>query len=582
MMLRADSDSGNVWSYIMTESGMMNGAFRYSVRVRIAEMPIFTYYFAFIYGGRSYYYAKRGIMRNVPIRTDRFTLIPSLEAPAWVSSSTCYQIFPDRFCNGDPDCGAKEGEYEFDGGRVTVHDFSEKPQPFPISRCLDFYNGDLKGIEKKIDYLKALGINVLYINPINTALTVHRYDSIDFFHVDPKLGGDEALISLIEKLHEHGIRIIVDISINHTGTASPWFKKAIEDENADERDFYIFEDGNPSYWQGVKTLSELNYTSDRLRDLIYRNKDSAMQRFLRPPFNQDGWRLDVAAETGRRPAQQTKEIWREVRQSLKSVKKDLYLVGEDWDDSSEYLQGDMWDGCMNYYGSGRILRSWIGERDRFLSAGWGHDPESEAPWSGIETALAIADGVRTVPDQMAFFQMNLIDSHDTPRLHLNARVMDRDIYYGGLMALFLLPGMPSIYYGDEILLDGEMGSVEGARYPMSWNEDMWDKETLSMYRTLSSIRKLSFLPFSAFMTEGFDNDAFIIKRIGNGEAIVAVINKCERTRTISVDSFALPKGSASVIAGRGVCMLTSYTLDITLDGKKSVIVHLKNAPLANS
>ena len=581
VMLRADGDSGMVWGYEMHEAGMLNGAYRYSCTapVTTSDEP-FHYFFAFIHHGRSWYYSHRGITRNTPRMKDRFMLIPSLEAPAWVAAATCYQIFPDRFCNADPSVGAKEGEYEFDGGRVTTPAFTDAPKPFSSSRCLDFYNGDLKGIESKIGYLKSLGVDTLYLNPVNASRTVHRYDAVDFFHVDEKLGGDEALVSLIDKLHENGMRIIVDISINHTGTECPWFRKALVDENSEERGFYVFENGEPRYWQGVKTLPQLNYRSQRLRDLVYRDRESAMQRFLRPPFMQDGWRLDVAPELGRTAADHlTQEVWREVRKSLKSVRHDLYLVGEDWDDSEAYMHGDMWDATMNYYGAGRPVRSWMGERDRFLTPGWGHDPRSESPWSGFEMAEALSDGVSAVPDQAAFFQMNLIDSHDTPRLHNNSAVMDKDIYFGGIMTLFMLPGMPSIYYGDEIGLAGEMGSVEGARYPMCWDEEKWDMDIKRMYESLAAARKLGFLPYSSFSVEALDAEAFVIKRIGNGEALLALVNRCPRERSVSVDRFALPSGSISVLAGEAETDVTGQSIDVRLGARKSVLLHLKNAQI---
>ncbi len=572
-ILRADSDGGNAVDVPMSESGRFNGAFLYSASVHVPSSGPFRYYFAFIYKGRSWYFSKRGLTRPVPCQKDRFMLIPSLKAPSWVASSTCYQIFPDRFAKGDPSVGVSNGAYGFDGGVVSVHPFTDKPEPYEKARCLDFYNGDLKGIEDRIGYLEDLGVDTLYLNPINEARTVHRYDAVDFFHVDRHLGGDDALISLIRKLHGRGMRIIVDISINHTGIDCPWLGKALSGKEP-ERSFYVFEDGKPRHWQGVRTLCQLDYRSSALRSLIYRDPDSVLQRFVRPPFFQDGWRLDVATEVGRSGSSQLNaEVWREVRFHLKAISPDIYLVGEDWDDSSPYLEGDMWDGAMNYFGSGRPIRSWMGERDRFLTAGWGHDPKREEPWTGQEMAEALSNGVSGLPDQNAFFQMNLIDSHDTPRLHTNKAVMDKDIYHGVLMALFMLPGMPSIYYGDEIALEGEMGSVEGARYPMCWDESRWDKEILAMYRGLAKARKLPFLPFSAFCVEALDSEAFCIKRIGRGEAMAAIVNRGCGSRTLSVDGFLLPKGQIRVIAGEGRASFSGPDIKVSIGDRKSVLLY---------
>lgn len=572
VLIRADSDSGLLSTYQMRRKGEFNGYPLYSAEVPIASSDIFRFFFIFFDEGKSWYYSKEGITRYVPNNKSRFSLIPSLDAPEWVGRSTCYQIFPDRFCRGNESLGAREGEYEFDGGRVTTPSFDSVPKPFQEARCLDFYNGDIPGIIKKLPYLKELGITAIYLNPINDSRTVHRYDAVDFFHVDPKLGGDKAYEDLIEKAHELGIRIILDISINHTGTEAIWFKKALEDKNSEERGFYYFDGDEARCWQGVRTLPQLNYNSSVLRDKLYRKEGSAMQKYILPPFSQDGWRLDVAPELGRSGMDQfTMEVWREVRKSLKAIKKNLYLVGEDWDDSSQYMQGDAWDATMNYYGSSRPLRSWMGERDRFLTGGWGHDPEREASWSGFEVAAALNEALSSVPDQMAFFQMNLLDSHDTPRLHNNKAVFNKDIYIGCVIAYFSLPGMPSVYYGDENLLDGEMGSVEASRYPMCWDEKRWDMDVHEVYRRMSELRKLPFFPYSSFRVEALDNDAFCIERIGEGEAAVAVINKCPRRRNLSLDLFAMPGSYLSIWYGNADAEISGGRLEIGIEGFSSAV-----------
>ena len=577
VFLRTDSDNGTGSSMKMELKGTYNGAHRFEAKAPITSSDdIFHYYFAFIYQGKSWYYGRKGIIRHVPSIKDRFSIIPSLDAPSWVEGSVCYQIFPDRFYNGDPSVGARAGEYEFDGGIVTTPSFDSIPKSFPEARCLDFYNGDLKGIEMKIPYLKSLGVDTIYLNPINDSRTVHRYDAVDFFHVDPKLGGDEAFEHLMKAVHDNGIRIIVDISINHTGIEAEWFRKALSDPDSEEREFYIFrEDGSVKYWQGVKTLPQLNYLSEELRNRIYRNADSAMQKYLKAPFMQDGWRLDVAPEVGRNGSVQlTKEVWREVRKALKGVKKDLYLVGEDWDDSSEYMEGDMWDATMNYYGVSRPLRSWMGERDRFLTSGWGHDPEHEESWTGAEMADALKNGIFSVPDQSAYFQMNLIDSHDTPRLHNDMQVMDRELYKGAVMCMYLLPGMPSVYYGDEVQIAGRMGSVEGARYPMDWSRRSWDEDMLAFYSKLGKVRKLPFLAYSAFDAEAIDSEAFAIRRIGKDEALVAIINRCPRRRTVSADMFMLPSGCVRTLFASSPATIAGGRLSVSLEAGESVLLML--------
>ncbi len=572
------SDNGLLDSKPMIEDGTFNGELRYSQKVKVSkdEFP-FSYFFVFMVDNKAYYYSKDGVSRNCPNRKNRFKLIGSLSAPKWIASSTCYQIFPDRFSNGNPSIGAKAGMYKFDGGIVTTPEFNSIPKSYPEAKCLDFYNGDLKGIEDKVEYLKELGIDLIYLNPITCSRTVHRFDSTDFFHVDEKLGGDEALISLIDTMHKNGIKVIVDISINHTSSDSPWLKEALEDRKSVYNSFYMIdENGAPRCWQGVPTLVQLDYRSKTLRGRIYNDYDSALKKFLRKPFEQDGWRLDVAPEVGRcDDIQLCQEVWREVRKELKGVKEDCYLVGEEWDDASEYLNGDMWDGTMNYFGAGRPIRSWLGERDRFLTSGWGHSPECEVPWNSRELEKALRDGVNALPDQMAFLQMNLFDSHDTPRLHNNAAIYNKKRYFGGLIILYLLPGMPNIYYGDEIALAGTMGSVEGSRYPMEWNDKKWDMETLEVYKALGKVRKLSWLGYSAFDVESVNDDVLTIKRVGENSAIVGFINKTKTKSTVSISLFMLPKNKVETIISKSRAWIENDRLYIELESEESAIVSLE-------
>lgn len=571
------SDIGLNWHYAMVEDGLFNGYFRYTATIETSkdERP-FRFFFCFGVGNKNYYYSRKGVSRNSPAVNDRFALILDLEAPEWIASSTCYQIFPDRFCNGDPSVGAVAGMYEFDGGVVSTPDFDSIPKPYPESKCIDFYNGDLKGIEDKLDYIKSNGFDTLYLNPINSSMTVHRFDSTDFFSIDEKLGGDEAYISLCNKVHEKGMKIIIDISINHTSSSHPWLAKAKKDKNCEERGYYYFnEDGSVRCWQGVPTLVQLNYSSEKLRDIIYRGTGSALRKFLRAPYLQDGWRLDVAPEVGRADFDQhCQSVWRELRKSLHEERKDLYLVGEDWDDAHDYCKGDMWDATMNYFGSGRPIRSWLGERDRFLSSGWGHSPEMEDSWNGYEMAEALRDGVGTSTGQMMFFQMNLVDSHDTPRLHNNKALVTEKNYLGALIVLYMLPGMPNIYYGDEIWLDGELGSVEASRYPMCWDESKWNKNILEMHKVLGRIRKDENLGYAATRIYALDDNAFAVDRISDGKAFVSIVNKGE-ARNLQLDSTFLPTDSIERVMGNGTIEREGDNLFVYLENGESAVFELR-------
>ena len=575
--VKYDSDTGLVFMKQMEKDGHFNGTVKYRATINPScDETLFRYYFVFFLDGVSYYYSLAGITRYTPSVYQRFSLMTGQTTPQWVSSSTCYQIFPDRFCNGDPSVGAKTGQYEFDGGKVTTPEWTEKPKEWIQSRCCDFYNGDLKGIEQKANYLKELGIDVIYINPIFASESVHRYDTVDFFSIDPKLGGDEALVALVKTMHKNGIKVVLDISINHTSLNSVWLKKALEDPKSDEHDFYYFNpDGTVACWQNVKTLPQLRYSCSKLRDRMYRDENSIMKKYLRAPFNIDGWRLDVAPEVGRQKSEQLcQEIWREINVELRKVKRDLYLVGEDWDDSTLFLQGDMWNATMNYYGSGRPLRSWMGEKDRFINLGDGHSPELDKPLTGTEVCEYLKAAVDSVPGQTPYLQMNLFDSHDTPRLHNHKEIFDRDIYKGVLLALYLLPGMPSTYYGDEILLDGTVTSNEGARYPMEWREEKQDKDMLSYMKKLGEIRKHQIIAWSAAIFKPLDNEAFSIQRVENTKALVAIINRGEE-RQLELDLTLLPSSRANVILGEGSTLIKNGKLSIKVKRHCSLLLSLE-------
>jgi alpha-glucosidase len=505
----------------------------YSAKLQMPDDEGLSWCFVLKGKGKVWYVSERGVTETIPPLKDCFFLKENLDVPEWVASSTCYQIFPDRFGKGDTTVGAKEGEYSFDGGQVKVLPFGSKPLPFAEGRCLDFQNGDLKGIEDKLDYLKGMGIDTLYLNPIGVSRTTHRYDCDDFFHVDEKLGGDKAFQELCAQAHGKGMRIIVDISINHTGISSPWIEE--------HPDFYYWKDGKPDCWQGVPTLPQLNYGCGELRETIYKGNDSVMRKFLRAPFDQDGWRLDVASELGRHGDDNyCHEVWREVRKAVKEENPEAYLVAEDWVDSSPHLQGDEWDGVMNYYGCSRPMRLWMGEAERFLSDGWGMNPGKTAPMSGTAFKNQIELGIRCVPASMRFFAMNLFDSHDTPRLSVKGK--EKFAVYSGLVMLqYLLPGMPSTYYGDEVGLPGPYGTVEECRYPMEWDEKKWDERFVRLYHMVGEIRNAhkKMLSFGAWRFVYADKTTVAFARYDKKEAVVAVLNRSKARKMITLDNEAM-------------------------------------------
>ena len=481
----------------------------YKTSIKVQE-PVICYQFYLVTETQIFYYTQAGITTYVPDRTYDFKLITDYEQPKWVRGAVFYQIFPDRFCNGNPENDVKDGEYIFDGHpTIQVKDWNSVPLPFRKGHCLDFYGGDLEGIREKIPYLKELGVTALYINPIFHAATNHKYDCLDYFMVDPHLGGDKALAELSEALHKEGMKLILDVSVNHTGTAHKWFNKegiffdktvgAYNNKDSQERSYYFFQEDN-SYkaWFDVDTLPTLNYTSEELRQTIYEGEDSLVKKWLKPPFSTDGWRFDVADVMARNNELQLQhEVWPGIRKSIKETNKEAYILAEDWGDCSEYLQGSEWDSPMNYYGFGRCVRQFCGEPDLFNMR---DAVLRQVPYrmTAEDLKCRITEHLAKLPHVIQEIQFNLLDSHDVPRLHNNKKIT-AGTYEGAVEMLFTMPGAANIYYGDELAIDGTLETHEGCRYPMPWNrlegglEGRNDKvaDYYHMYQKLANLKAQS-------------------------------------------------------------------------------------------
>ncbi len=444
------------------------------------EEPSVKYQFYLVTEEKIYYYTQAGITTYVPDSTYDFKLITNYEQPKWVRGAVFYQIFPDRFCNGNPDNDVQDGEYVFNGHpTIRMKEWNSELLPYEKGFGVDFYGGDLEGIKQKIPYLKELGVTALYLNPIFCAATNHKYDCLDYFMVDPHLGGDEALAELSEALHKEDMRLILDVSVNHTGIGHKWFNKegtffdksigAYNNKEALERDFYFWgEDNSYKAWFDVETLPTLNYTSKTLREIIYESEESLVKKWLKPPFSTDGWRFDVADVMARNNELQLQhEVWPGIRKSIKEVNPEAYILAEDWGDCSEYLQGNEWDSPMNYYGFGRCVRQFCGEPDLF-------NMRNEAlrqityRMTAEDMKNRIMEHLAKLPYVIQEVQFNLLDSHDVPRLHNNKKI-SAGSHEGAVEMLFMMPGAASIYYGDELAIDGILETNEGCRYPMPWN-----------------------------------------------------------------------------------------------------------------
>lgn len=471
----------------------------YSRTVTVAE-PRLEYRFYLVCADRVYYYTQRGVTDYVPGHDTSFVLLTNYRAPEWVRHAVFYQIFPERFANGDPSNDVKTGEYTYFGDQPIHMDWNADPLPYERGKCMDFFGGDLEGIEQKIPYLKKLGVTAVYLNPIFAAPSTHKYDCIDYFHVDPHFGGDEALASLSKALHENGMKLMLDISINHTGTANRWFNKdglffpksegAYNNPDSEERGFYFFKPGTNEYkgWWDLETLPTLNFSSEKLRARLYRDKDSVLRKWLRPPYSIDGWRFDVADVMARNGKYQfADEVWPEICAAIREENPDAYIIAEDWDECSERQQGMEWDAPMNYYACSRPIREFYGEPDFYLRANpVMHNFAVRLPAEKL--AGQVMDYFAKMPGVFLYNQFNLIDSHDVPRFHNNPKISKEAVRSAAIMQ-FALPGTPSVYYGDEAEIGGWTDANEGFRFPMPWKKDIEHTEMYALYQKLADLRK---------------------------------------------------------------------------------------------
>ena len=539
-----------------------------------------------------YFYTQKEITTYIPDHTYDFVLMTDYVQPSWVKEAVFYQIFPERFCNGDPANDVQSGEYSQDGfPTIRMEHWEDKTLSYQEGHCLDFYGGDLQGVKEKIPYLKELGVTAVYLNPIFSAPSVHKYDCLDYFHVDPHFGGDEALADLSAALHENGMKLILDISINHTGIAHKWFNRdciwfdksvgAYNNPDSKERGFYFFGENNSYHgWFGVETLPTLNYTSEALRDVIYRAEDSVLKKWLKPPYNIDGWRFDVADTFARKDeVQLAHELWPEIRKSIKEVNPQAYILAEDWGDCAHNLQGDEWDSPMNYYGCGRVIRQFLGEPDLFMS----RCPilrNVSYKMTAEDVKNRVMEHLAKLPYVMWENQFNLFDSHDTSRLHNNLKVNPEE-YRGAVMFQFLLTGAASIYYGDEAAIDGEVGTNEGCRYPMPWNKDYRNSEAYRLNQTMAHLKAehkaLSHGGMKFLYAEG---NVVAIARFWQDEVFVGVISTADADEKIRLPLGAVgavsPKGNLDAFGRQLVYrLLDENSIELTVKAHQSYFMECK-------
>ncbi|WP_409295317.1 glycoside hydrolase family 13 protein [Peribacillus sp. SCS-26] len=435
------------------------------------------------------------------------------QAPQWVKDTVWYQIFPERFADGNPD--------------------NNPPGTLPwgsVEPAQDsFFGGDLQGIIDQIGHLADMGITGLYLTPIFKASSNHKYDTIDYMELDPQFGDKETLKELVKTCHNHGIRVMLDAVFNHSGYHFPPFQDVLEKgEQSPYKDWFyireypITEKPRPSYetFGFTPAMPKLNTSNAELKEYLLE-----AGRYWVREFDIDGWRLDVANEVSH-------SFWREFRQEVKKIKPDVYILGEIWHDAMPWLQGDQFDAVMNYpFTSGAI---------EFFA---------KNTLSPSEFRKLTVEALLMYPQNVAEAAFNLLGSHDTARI---LTVAGGNVQKVKQLFTYLLSavGTPCIYYGDEIGMEG--GMDPGCRRCMEWDESKQDRRLYHYIKTLISLRKTN----KAFGPEGIvssieaddEKNTILIKKSYGDEELFVLYNHSDEAQALDLPE-GCDAGARNLITG---------------------------------
>lgn len=403
---------------------------------------------------------------------------------SWADEAVFYQIFIDRFNRGD---FTKDDSYI---------DMKCNEEPTRTS----FMGGDIKGITEKLDYLEDLGINAIYLTPLFVSKTNHKYDITDYYAVDKQFGTKADLKELVEKSHKRGIRVILDAVFNHASNDTKEFLDVVKKgKNSKYFNYFIIHGDKVS-------LDKPNYEmfSNCVDMPKWNNSNIEVQDFFIDiglywikEFDIDGWRLDVSDEVSH-------DFWRRFRKAVKKLKKDVIIVGENWHDAHAYLMGDQFDGIMNY-----AFR-------RACKQYFAHETINS------KTMSERLNNVLTRNTwQVNRMNLNLTDSHDTARFFTECG-KNKDAMLAALAVMYMFIGMPCIYYGTELHMEG--GEDPGCRKGFDWNERGWDTEFRNKVKELISLRKIKAVQ-KGHINITYDKDCFIMERFLDGQHLTIITNK---------------------------------------------------------
>lgn len=461
---------------------------------------------------------------NTYFRMPYFQDIDAFHAPKWVEQTVWYQIFPERFANGDS----------------TNDPQDTKPwNPNEHPRRQDFYGGDLQGVIDHLDYLKQLGVNGLYFNPIFKAPSNHKYDTQDYYQIDPHFGDAKLFKKLVEQAHQRGMRVMLDAVFNHIGDQSPMWQDVLKNGQDSKYadwfhinrfpvtytptdNFEFAKDATYDTFDYTPHMPKLNTANPKVQDWLL-----DIAGYWVREFDIDAWRLDVANEIDH-------HFWRRFHNEMLTLKDDFYILGEIWHSAQPWLNGDEFTGVMNYDYTGAIINHFIK-----------HELSSQGLVDRLSHQLML------YRDQTNAMMFNVLDSHDTARIMTLANEDDQ-LVRQTLAFTFLQPGSPSIYYGTEYGMTG--GNDPDCRKPMNWYPDAKAMAMHDFVRDLIKWRKEHWQLIAQGtieLTALNDNQGVVIKRRLNNQQLIAVFNTSSEPLQVTLAPFFAQGFSNGILLPKG-------------------------------
>lgn len=470
----------------------------YEIKMRLEDVR-FAYIFQIEEDGNTWYFSEDGVTKEYKFEEAFYNFFQMpyinkndvMDTVEWMRSAVFYQIFVERF---------RQGNEKKDTSYINMK-WDEKPTP------KSFAGGDLAGIIEKMDYLKELGINALYLTPVFRSISNHKYDIIDYFTVDPQFGTKEELRQLVKLAHENGIRVVLDAVFNHCSMEMQQFQDVLE-KGRESRfyDWFIIDGDFPEpekmnyeCFAACNYMPKLNTANEELQDFLL---EIAIYWIREADI--DGWRLDVSDEVSH-------GFWRRFRKAVKKEKPDSVIIGENWHDAYAYLMGDQYDSIMNYAFTKACL-----------------DYFAKGVFSAKDMADKLNSNLMRNTEQVNRMMLNLLDSHDTHRFFTEVN-KDKDKMLAAIALEMVFEGAPCLYYGTELCMEG--GYDPDSRRGFPWDTKSWDMDFLEKVKELIRIRKQPAVQYGEIKIEE-EQEMLHVERMWENSKIILRINMTEEEKKI--------------------------------------------------